>query len=135
MSLVINLRQFCICMSTVRLVGFPFAHVGFVQIRYYGRWESFCDWSWGLTQGHVVCRELGYRRAISIFTMPGELFEQQSGYNWVEEAQCTGNESSIFRCDLTYIRDIDKVWGCDHTRKGGVICESSKEPGLNSKYS
>ena len=120
-------------MFTVRLVGSPLAHAGFVQIRHYGRWGSFCDWSWGLTQGHVVCRELGYRRAL--FTTFGELFDQQSGYIWVEEAQCTGNESSIFRCDLTYIRDNDEVWGCDHSHEGGVICESSEKPGLNSTYS
>ena len=120
-------------MFTVRLMGSPLAHAGFVQIRHYGRWGSFCDWSWGLTQGHVVCRELGYRRAL--FTTFGELFDQQSGYIWVEEAQCTGNESSIFRCDLTYIRDNDEVWGCDHSHEGGVICESSEKPGLNSTCS
>ena len=79
-----------------------------------------------------MCRELGYRRAL--FTTFGELFEQQSGDIWIEEALCTGNESSIFHCDLTYIRDSDEAWGCNHNHEGGVICESSKEPGLNSKY-
>lgn len=116
-------------MSLVRLVGSPLAHAGFVQIRHYGRWGSFCDWSWGLPQGHVVCRQLGYRRAL--FTTIGELFKQPSGDIWVEEARCFGNESSIFHCDLTYIRDIDDVWSCNHDHGAGVICESNEEPGLN----
>ncbi|KAL9954260.1 hypothetical protein ACROYT_G041775 [Oculina patagonica] len=117
----------------VRLVGSPLAHAGVAQIRHYGRWGSFCDWGWGLAQGHVVCRELGYRRAL--FTTLGEIFEKQTGYLWIEEAQCTGNESSIFHCDLTYIQVIDDIWGCSHDDAGGVICESIEELGLNETAS
>ncbi|KAL9954251.1 hypothetical protein ACROYT_G041766 [Oculina patagonica] len=113
----------------VRLVGSPLAHAGFAQIRYYGRWGSFCDLGWGLAQGHVVCRELGYRRAL--YTTRGKIFEKQTGKIWVDEAQCTGNESSIIYCDLTLIRDFDDMWGCSHDDAGGVICESNEEPGLN----
>ncbi|KAJ7374478.1 Neurotrypsin [Desmophyllum pertusum] len=116
----------------VRLVGSTLPHAGIVQIRHDGRWGSFCDWDWGLTQGHVVCRELGYRRALfTTLGALGDVYEQQSGLILVEEAQCTGNESSIFHCDLTYIRDIDDVDNCYHSHGGGVICESNKEPGLN----
>ena len=80
----------------------------------------------------MVCRELGYRQAL--YTTIGGIFEKQSDAPiWVEEAVCTGNESSIFDCDLTYIRDTDEVYGCDHTVSAGVICESNKEPGLNGK--
>ena len=116
----------------VRLVGSSLAHAGFVQIRRNGRWGSFCDWGWGLTQGHVVCRELGFRRAL--YTTIGGLFEQQTGGPiWVEEAVCTGNESSIFDCDLTYVADHNNVYLCGHVHSAGVICESNKEPGLNGK--
>ena len=114
---------------SVRLVGSHLAHAGFAQIRHNGRWGSFCDWDWGLEQGHVICRELCYRRAL--FTTLGGVFERQSGPIWIEEAQCHGNESSIFKCDLTYIRDMDEVYGCDHSHDGGVICESEKESGSN----
>ena len=117
---------------SVRLVGSPLAHAGFVQIRQNGRWGSFCDWSWELTQGHVVCRELGYRRAL--YTSIGELFEQQfRGPIWVEEAVCDGNESSIFNCDLKYIWDYEDVMACDHSHSAGVICESNHDPRLNGK--
>jgi len=113
-------------------VGSPLAHAGFVQIRRNGRWGSFCDWGWGLTQGHVLCRELGYRRAL--YTTIGGLFEQKTGGPiWVEEAVCTGNESSIFDCDLTYIWDYTTMFSCDHAHSAGVICESNKELGLNGK--
>ncbi|KAJ7374473.1 scavenger receptor [Desmophyllum pertusum] len=117
----------------VRLVGSTLPHAGIVQIRHYGRWGSFCDWGWGLTQGHVVCRELGYRRALfTTLGALGDVYEEQSGLILVEEAQCTGRESSIFYCDLTYIvRNIDDMYDCRHSHVGGVICESNKEPGLN----
>lgn len=115
----------------VRLVGSPLPHAGFVQIRHYGRWGSFCDWGWGLTQGHVVCRELGFSRAI--YSIVGRLFDKPS--DWpilVEEAVCTGNESSIFECNLMYIRDKDESLDlCNHDHNAGVICESNKETGLN----
>ncbi|KAL9954247.1 hypothetical protein ACROYT_G041758 [Oculina patagonica] len=116
----------------VRLVGSSLSHAGFVQIRYFGRWGSFCQWlSWGLTQGHVVCKELGYRRAL--FATFGSLFEQQSGPFWVKEALCTGNESSILHCKLKYVCNTDEVWeDCVyHNRSNWVICESKKESGLN----
>ena len=114
-------------------MGSTLPHAGIVQIRDYGRWGSFCDRFWGLTQGHVVCRELGYRRALfTTLGALGDVYEQQSGPILVEEAQCTGHESSISHCDLTYTtRDIDD---CDYNHVGGVICESNKEPGLNGTY-
>lgn len=84
----------------------------------------------------MVCRELGYRRVL--YTTIGELFDKQSDGPiwliwpiWVEEAACSGNESSIFECSITYIRDHHEVHLCDHTHSAGVICESNKEPGLN----
>ena len=68
-----------------------------------------------------------------MFTIGG-LFEQQTGGPiWVEEAVCTGNESSIFHCDLTYVRDQNDMHLCGHVDTAGVICESNKEPGLNGK--
>lgn len=128
---------FTLCLPTffflsVRLMGSPLAHAGFVQIHRNGRWGSFCDWGWGLAQGHVVCRELGYRRAL--YTTIGGLFEKQSDWPiWVEEAECTGNESSIFECDLTFTWGNPQEHLCDHTHNAGVICESNKERELNGK--
>ena len=80
----------------------------------------------------MVCRQLGYGRAL--YTTIGTLFEQQSGGPiWVEEAVCTGHETSIFDCDLTYIRDSDNMDMCGYSHSAGVICESNKDPGLNGK--
>ena len=120
--------------SSVRLVGSPLAHAGSVQIRNYGRWGSICDWSWGLTQGHVVCRELGYRRAI--FINSGGFFERTSGPIWIKKANCTGNEASIFHCDLRYMCNSDeRNVQCSHWKySDAVICESNKEPALNGTY-
>lgn len=115
----------------VRLVGSLLPNAGFVQIRHQGRWGSFCDWDWGLIQGHVVCRELGFSRAI--YTTIGGIFDKQSDWPiWIEETKCIGNESSIFKCELTYIRNIRRQSDiCNHRHSAGVICESNKETGLN----
>lgn len=81
----------------------------------------------------MVCRELGFSRAI--YTTIGEIFDKQSDWPiWIEEAKCIGNESSIFKCDLTYIRNIRRQSDiCNHRHFAGVICESNKETGLNGK--
>ena len=122
--------------SSVRLVGSPLAHAGIVQIRNYGRWGSSCDWSWGLTQGHVVCRELGYRRAIFTDSGSDGLFERNTAPIWIKEANCTGNESSIFQCDLKYMCSSDERYiRCLHLKhRDAVICEANNEPVLNGKY-
>ena len=115
-------------------MGSPLVHAGIVQIRNYGRWGSSCDWSWGLTQGHVVCRELGYRRAI--FITSGGVFERKSAPIWIKKANCTGNESSIFHCDLKYMCSSDKQYAdCLYLNHiDGVICESNKELAANGMY-
>ena len=111
-------------------------HAGVVQIRNYGRWGSSCDWSWGLTQGHVVCRELGYRRAIFTDSRSGGLFERNTAPIWIKEANCTGNESSIFQCDLKYMcsSDEDYIRCLRLKHRDGVICEANNEPALNGTY-
>ena len=122
---------------SVRLVGSPLAHAGIVQIRNYGRWGSSCDRSWGLTQGHVVCRELGYRRALFTSSMSDGLFERNSAPIWIKGAKCTGNESSIFHCDLKYMCSSDPDYNhClyDVKHSDEVICESNHEPALNGTY-
>ena len=122
--------------SSVRLVGSRLAHAGIVQIRNYGRWGSLCDWSWGLTQGHVVCRELGYRRAVFTDSRSDGLFERKTAPIWIKKANCTGNESSIFHCDLKYMCSSDEFYAkCLHrNHSDGVICESNNEPTLNGAY-
>lgn len=123
--------------SSVRLVGSPLAHAGIVQIRNYGRWGSSCDRYWGPTQGHVVCRELGYRRALFTNFRSDGLFERQSAPIWIKKANCTGNESSIFQCDLKYMCSSDERYAkCLYVFKhnDGVICESNHEPALNGSY-
>ena len=104
-------------------------HAGIVQVRYRGRWGTVCDWDWELTQSHVVCRELGFQRAL--FPTQGGFFEKQTGPVWLSAVTCTGNESSIMQCYLEYSRDVQPLPGCDHEDDSGVICESNKEPGTN----
>mmetsp|Transcript_13393 Transcript_13393/g.20048 ORF Transcript_13393/g.20048 Transcript_13393/m.20048 type:complete len:533 (-) Transcript_13393:92-1690(-) len=66
-----------------------------------GRVEVFHDGKWGTLCGKpsmsissVLCSQLGFGRAIGIFTIAPKVETQ----NWISDIQCKGDESSIFEC-------------------------------------
>ena len=52
--------------NSVRLVDGPNAYSGRVEVYINGTWGIVCDDQWNLNAGHVVCRQLGFSKAISI---------------------------------------------------------------------
>ncbi|XP_007425604.2 macrophage receptor MARCO [Python bivittatus] len=86
---------------------------GRVEILYNGVWGTICDDHWNLDAGTVVCRMMGFSRAIETFTaVPG------SGQIWLDDVTCTGTESSIYSCNK-------REWGennCSHSEDAGVEC-------------
>uniref|UniRef100_A0A8C3PLE9 Macrophage receptor with collagenous structure n=1 Tax=Calidris pygmaea TaxID=425635 RepID=A0A8C3PLE9_9CHAR len=86
---------------------------GRVEIFYNGAWGTICDDGWSTQDATVVCRMLGYSRAISAFTAtPG------SGQIWLDDVNCSGSEASIFDCQKP-------GWGvhnCSHNEDAGVEC-------------
>ncbi|XP_035460250.2 macrophage receptor MARCO [Scophthalmus maximus] len=95
----------------VRLV--PGRRRGRVEVRHSGTWGTVCDDSFDTTDGNVICRMLGYQRAISTYTDA-----TGSGDIWLDDLQCLGTESDIFDCPHSGVGNHN----CQHTEDAGVEC-------------
>uniref|UniRef100_A0A3Q1AJN5 Hensin n=1 Tax=Amphiprion ocellaris TaxID=80972 RepID=A0A3Q1AJN5_AMPOC len=103
--------------SAVRLTGSTSQCSGRVEIFHNGLWGTVCDRYWGLTEAHVVCRQLGCGRAMH--ALGNAVFGHGSGPIWLDYIRCSGNESSITDCSH---RRFDSYY-CHHQEDAGVICE------------
>ncbi|XP_050196437.1 macrophage receptor MARCO isoform X2 [Myiozetetes cayanensis] len=95
----------------IRLMGG--SRKGRVEVLYQGIWGTVCDDHWTMQEAAVVCRMLGFSRAVSAFTAGGG-----TGTIWLDEVNCSGTESSIFSC-------AKNSWGshnCNHNEDAGVEC-------------
>ncbi|XP_078538507.1 macrophage receptor MARCO [Lissotriton helveticus] len=95
----------------VRIIGS--SNRGRVEVNYNDEWGTICDDEWDINDGTVVCRMLGFSRAVSTFVaQPG------SGKIWLDDVKCTGQESSIFDCPKRPLGDHN----CNHSEDAGVQC-------------
>ena len=76
----------------IRLEGGRFAHEGNIMVN--GR--PVCDDGFTLVNAHVVCRELGYRRAVSFTTE--SRYGRTSPYFAMDDVRCDGTEARLLNC-------------------------------------
>uniref|UniRef100_A0A8C4RCG1 SRCR domain-containing protein n=1 Tax=Erpetoichthys calabaricus TaxID=27687 RepID=A0A8C4RCG1_ERPCA len=89
---------------------------GRLEIFHNGSWGTVCDDSWDIPDANVVCRQLQCEAAPNILTSVS--YGPGSGYIWLDEVHCQGNESSLQNCG-------HQTWGqhdCKHKEDVGVNC-------------
>nr|XP_045618855.1 uncharacterized protein LOC123770744 [Procambarus clarkii]XP_045618856.1 uncharacterized protein LOC123770744 [Procambarus clarkii]XP_045618857.1 uncharacterized protein LOC123770744 [Procambarus clarkii] len=91
---------------------------GRVEVRYLGVWGTVCDDDFGLEEGHVLCRMMGWERSSHIFK--NNTFGAGTGMVWLDDVRCLGYEASVADCQHL-------PWGqtnCDHTEDVGLRCSN-----------
>ena len=89
---------------------------GRVEIFHDGHWGTICDDYWDMKDAQVVCRQLGYKRALRAPQL--SVFGEGNGHIWLDNVHCRGNETSITNCR-------HNGWGindCSNSEDASAIC-------------
>uniref|UniRef100_A0A673B6Z1 Soluble scavenger receptor cysteine-rich domain-containing protein SSC5D n=1 Tax=Sphaeramia orbicularis TaxID=375764 RepID=A0A673B6Z1_9TELE len=105
----------CVECDKVRLVG-PSRCSGRVEVFHRDSWGTVCDDHWSIKNAEVVCREANCGTAHE--AKSGAFFGQGKDEIWLDDVQCAGHESSIFKCEHKPPGDNN----CGHGEDAGVVC-------------
>ena len=92
---------------------------GTVELGFYGAWGTICHHDWDIYDANVICRMLGYPRAIAA-PLHSKL-AIVSGRIWTDSVQCNGEEKSILDCQFSSFGSYSS--SCNHLTDAGVVCD------------
>ena len=96
---------------------------GTVEVFLNRTWGTVCDHGWDMNDATVVCRMLGYGRALGA---PGTAyFGEGSGEILFDDVICSGTEENLARC-----RFSDAPNNCGHSDDASVICGQEDFTGI-----
>lgn len=106
--------------GAVRLFGGKSRNEGQVEFYYRGTWRAVCDSTWDITDGNVVCQQLGFPGAKmvtrnSFFPIGND----GSSMITLTGTHCSGSEPSLALC-------LGSSWGadgCNRSHYAGVVCK------------
>lgn len=101
---------------TVRLVNGTAPYNGRAEIFYNGEWGTICHDYWENPETNVFCRQLGFEGAIT--GLRSAAFGKGSGMIWMDDINCTGQETAISQC----VHRGWRVTDCKHNQDASVIC-------------
>ena len=68
---------------------------GRVEIYYANEWGTICFDYWDMNDGDVVCRELGYPKALRVYVSAGD---DDMTPIWLDNMRCEGIETNLTDC-------------------------------------
>ena len=93
----INSRLFLFYPSARLVEGRQSPREGLVQVYYNKTWGWVCADQWDKKDADVACRMMDFNGSLSAF-YDSEKIMQTNPAVWLNNMQCTGNESSLFFC-------------------------------------
>ena len=109
--------------GAVRLVGGETENVGRLEVYYDNKWGTICDDSFNWQDAHVLCKQMGFEKAIRLHYRAGLGQGDEDQPIWIDQINCPNDAASILDCD-------HNGWGlhnCKHREDAGVRCQR-REP-------
>ena len=94
---------------------------GRVEVYHNGAWGTVCNDMWDIDDANVVCRQLGYSRAMSAHGRAA--FGAGSDPIHYNDVACSGCEARLADCPHNAIGQHD----CGHDDNAGVVCEGTNK--------
>ena len=92
---------------------------GRVEVFLLSQWGTVCDYKWDVADATVVCRQLGYPRAVAAPRYAA--FGAGSGPSWYSSVHCTGTERNLTECSKS---TFNFGSACSHSQDAGAVCSS-----------
>ncbi|CAL8314023.1 unnamed protein product [Lota lota] len=106
----------CSGQPEIKLINGTDRCTGRVEVQHDGQWGTVCDDFWDIKDAQVVCRAMDCGTPLRV--KPAAYFGQGKGNVWLDDVNCSGNETSLMHCKHTAFGESN----CGHAEDAGVQC-------------